>query len=129
MITPWSSVSPFFVKGIGMCVKADEGFTIANERDELVEEVRKLKGNPSDVNYVHMAVAEKVEQERDRLREELRRLKGERLAQRQDALDDQLRDVIGLAEQAGCYDAADFIKSRLERESPEPEDVRTHGEG
>lgn len=69
-----------------------------------------------------------TEQEWDSLREELRRIKGERLPQRQDSLDAQLKDVIGLANQAGCYDAADFIKSRLESESPEPESIRTQGD-
>ena len=70
--------------------------------------------------YVNMDVAEKVEQERDRLREELRRLKGERRPQRQDSTDDQLKDVIGLAEQAGCYDAADFIRGMLKHRSSDP---------
>ena len=68
-------------------------------------------------HYVLIDVAElaveKANKERDQLREELRRLKGERRPQRQDALNDQLKDVIGLAEQAGCYDAADFIRGML----------------
>lgn len=32
---------------------------------------------------------------------------------RQDALDDQLMDVAAAAEQMGCYDAADFIRSSV----------------
>lgn len=34
-------------------------------------------------------------------------------AQRQDSLDAQLRDVVHLANRAGCYDAADWITARL----------------
>lgn len=34
------------------------------------------------------------------------------LSQRQDSLDDQLRDVRRLAVKAGCYDAADWIERR-----------------
>lgn len=34
--------------------------------------------------------------------------------QRQDSLLDQLNDVIYLANRLGCYDAADFIKDKLE---------------
>lgn len=68
-------------------------------------------------NYILTDVAQmavdKAHKECDRLREELRSLKGERWPQRQDALNDQLKDVIGLAEQAGCYDAADFIRGML----------------
>jgi hypothetical protein len=33
--------------------------------------------------------------------------------QRQDSLDDQLRDVIALATRAGCYDAADLIRRQF----------------
>lgn len=33
--------------------------------------------------------------------------------QRQDSLDDQLRDVIELANRAGCYDAADLISRQF----------------
>ena len=35
------------------------------------------------------------------------------LAQRQDSLTDQLRTLIDAANKLGCYDAADFISSRL----------------
>lgn len=35
---------------------------------------------------------------------------------RQDSLTDQLLTVIQLAEKAGCYDAADWIKGQMERE-------------
>jgi hypothetical protein len=34
-------------------------------------------------------------------------------AQRQDSTLEQLRTVIDLANKAGCYDAADWIKERL----------------
>ena len=34
-------------------------------------------------------------------------------AQRQDSVTEQLRDVIQLAVEAGCYDAADWIRDRL----------------
>ena len=37
----------------------------------------------------------------------------EQQPQRQDSLDDQLRDVIVLANRAGCYDAADVIRRRF----------------
>lgn len=37
----------------------------------------------------------------------------EQLPQRQDSLDDQLRDVIALANRAGCYDAADLIRRQF----------------
>jgi hypothetical protein len=33
--------------------------------------------------------------------------------QRQDSLDAQLRDVIALANRAGCYDAADLISRQF----------------
>lgn len=55
-----------------------------------------------------------VATERDCLREELRRLRGEHLPQRQDSLLDQLTDLIPLATQAGCYDAADFLRNFIE---------------
>lgn len=35
------------------------------------------------------------------------------LPQRQDALEDQVRDVIVAANKLGCYDAADWIRTRL----------------
>lgn len=35
-------------------------------------------------------------------------------AQRQDSLDDQLRDLIAVANHQGMYDAADFIKNIVE---------------
>jgi hypothetical protein len=65
--------------------------------------------------YAHMAIAAQIESERDRLKEENRRLRGETLPQRQDSLNDQLRDVITLATKAGCYAAADFIKNALNK--------------
>lgn len=34
-------------------------------------------------------------------------------AQRQDSLKDQMITVVRLAEKAGCYDAADWIKKRM----------------
>ena len=76
-------------------------------------EVMQREEEKKSPTYVHMAVAEQIERERDRLREENRRLRGETLPQRQDSLNDQLRDVITLATKAGCYDAANFIKTRL----------------
>ncbi len=65
--------------------------------------------------YVHMAIEAQIESERDRLKEENRRLRGETLPQRQDSLNDQLRDVMTLATKAGCYAAADFIKNALNK--------------
>lgn len=41
------------------------------------------------------------------------------LPQRQDSLDDQLRDVIVLATHAGCYDAADLIRRQFFPEEAE----------
>lgn len=38
--------------------------------------------------------------------------------QRQDSLDDQLRDVRRMATQMGCYDAADWIRARTLYETP-----------
>lgn len=43
--------------------------------------------------------------------------------QRQDSLADQLRDLVPLANRLGCYDAADFIESVLERD-----EVQRYGE-
>lgn len=42
-------------------------------------------------------------------------LPGDKLPQRQDALVDQLRDLIPLADRMGCYDAADFIRDIVDR--------------
>ena len=38
-----------------------------------------------------------------------------RLRQRQDSLEAQLHTLIEMATRAGCYDAADWIKTQLER--------------
>lgn len=38
-----------------------------------------------------------------------------KLPQRQDSTTDQLLDLIGVANQLGLYDAADFIKNSLRR--------------
>jgi hypothetical protein len=38
----------------------------------------------------------------------------EQLPQRQDSLHDQLKTVYGLANKAGCYDAADFLRLIIE---------------
>ena len=35
-------------------------------------------------------------------------------AQRQDSLTDQLRDLAAIADREGMYDAADFIRDRIE---------------
>lgn len=40
----------------------------------------------------------------------------ERLAQRQDSVADQLRDLVAVATKLGMYDAADWIHTRLDRE-------------
>ena len=38
-----------------------------------------------------------------------------KMPQRQDSTTDQLRDLIGVANQLGLYDAADFIKDTLQK--------------
>jgi hypothetical protein len=58
--------------------------------------------------YNHLESARRFLQ----LMEENARLK-ERKPQRQDALNDQLRDLVVLANHNGMYDAADFITSLL----------------
>jgi hypothetical protein len=41
--------------------------------------------------------------------------------QRQDSLHDQLKDLVRVAENIGCYDAADFLKTHVEKvEEKEP---------
>ena len=40
------------------------------------------------------------------------------LRQRQDSLGTQLLTVLELATRAGCYDAADWLKQRLEKTKP-----------
>ena len=64
---------------------------------------------------IQLADALKIWDELAAVKKEIARLKGDPLPQRQDALDDQLRDLIPLANKAGCYDAADFIRDRVER--------------
>jgi len=48
--------------------------------------------------------------------------------QRQDALTDQIKDLIGVANAIGCYDASDFLQSELDRHKPkepkEPEEPK-----
>ncbi len=38
-----------------------------------------------------------------------------RFGQRQDALDDQLADLATIADRFGFYDAADFLRARLQK--------------
>jgi hypothetical protein len=45
----------------------------------------------------------------------------EQQPQRQDALDDQLRDVRTIANRMGCYDAADWIRARTLYEDAPPQ--------
>ena len=118
-------------------VNMDVAEKVEQERDQLriqLEAWQSIFGT-SQLSHAHARLeaaesqVDRSKLEVDELREDIRRLRGERRAQRQDSLDDQLRDVLGLATQAGCYDAADFIRNRLKSETPEPEDTRTHGEG
>lgn len=52
-----------------------------------------------------------------RLEAEIRRLRGEPPVQRQDALKDQLRDLVSVADSLGCYDAADYLR-RVSEDDP-----------
>lgn len=45
-----------------------------------------------------------------------------RVLPRQDSVTDQLLDVLRWATAAGCYDAADWIASRMRSSRPEPDE-------
>lgn len=51
-----------------------------------------------------------------------------RLPQRQDALDDQLISLIEMANRAGCYDAADWLKKQMEKPRPTHQIDKDHNE-
>lgn len=76
---------------------------LRSERDQLQTQLEAWHKTFETTQLSHaLARLEKAEGD-------LQRLKGEKLPKRQDALLDQLRDLVLMGVQAGCYDAVDYL--------------------